>query len=155
LLEKNERSIQSKITINQQKLLSHLVQKQVIIVQQKNFSAAESINYPCPAGNQKEQCGIYFEQPVYFWDPVLSPSGMTFYKSNTIPEWQNNLFIGGLNSHHIARIVLENRKVVGEERLLADQQQRFRAVIEGNDGELYVITDEGRLYRIGVGKNEI
>ncbi|MDO1451112.1 PQQ-dependent sugar dehydrogenase [Rhodocytophaga aerolata] len=89
------------------------------------------------------------EQPVYFWDPVLSPSGMTFYKGNAIPEWKNNLFISGLNSHHIARIVLENRKVVGEERLLADQQQRFRAIIEGNDGALYAITDEGRLYRVG------
>ncbi len=89
------------------------------------------------------------EQPVYFWDPVLSPAGMTFYQGNAIPEWRNNLFIGGLNSHHIARIVLENGRVVGEERLVADQQQRFRAVIEGNDGALYAITDEGRLYRIG------
>ncbi|EMR01618.1 PQQ-dependent sugar dehydrogenase [Cesiribacter andamanensis] len=89
------------------------------------------------------------EQPVYFWDPVLSPSGMTFYSGNAIPEWQNNLFIGGLNSHHIARLVLENRRVVGEERLLADQQQRFRAVVEGTDGALYAITDGGRLYRIG------
>ncbi|GAA4414331.1 PQQ-dependent sugar dehydrogenase [Nibrella viscosa] len=89
------------------------------------------------------------EQPVYFWDPVLSPSGMTFYRGNAIPEWQNNLFIGGLNSHHIARLVLDGRRVVGEERLLADQQQRFRAVTEGTDGALYAITDEGRLYRIG------
>ncbi len=92
------------------------------------------------------------EQPVYFWDPVLSPSGMTFYKGDAIPEWKNNLFIGGLNSHHISRIVLENNSVVGEERLLADQQQRFRSVTEGNDGALYAITDEGRLYRIGAGR---
>jgi aldose sugar dehydrogenase len=89
------------------------------------------------------------EQPVYFWDPVLSPSGMTFYKGDAIPEWKNNLFIGGLNSHHIARIVLDGRRVVGEERLLSDQQQRFRSVTEGTDGALYAITDEGRLYRIG------
>ncbi|MBA2744686.1 MAG: PQQ-dependent sugar dehydrogenase [Flavisolibacter sp.] len=89
------------------------------------------------------------EQPVYYWDPVLSPSGMTFYKGSAIPEWKNNLFIAGLNSHHIARLVLENRKVIGEERILADQQQRFRHVIEGNDGALFAITDEGRLYRIG------
>lgn len=89
------------------------------------------------------------EQPVYFWDPVLSPSGMTFYRSDAIPEWQNNLFIGGLNSYHIARLVLEGRRVVGEERLLSDQQQRFRSVTEGKDGALYAITDEGRLYRIG------
>ncbi|MFT2007327.1 PQQ-dependent sugar dehydrogenase [Pontibacter sp. 13R65] len=89
------------------------------------------------------------EQPVYFWDPVLSPSGMTFYRGDAIPEWKNNLFITGLNSHHIARIVLENNKVVGEERIAADQQQRFRAIAEGNDGALYAVTDEGKLYRIG------
>jgi len=88
------------------------------------------------------------EQPVYYWDPVLSPSGMTFYSSNVIPEWQNNLFIGGLSSKHIARIVLENNKVIGEERLLADQNQRFRDIGEGKDGALYAVTDEGRLYRI-------
>lgn len=89
------------------------------------------------------------EQPVYYWDPVLSPSGMTFYSSNVIPEWQNNLFIGGLSSKHIARIVLENNKVIGEERLLADQNQRFRDIGEGKEGALYAVTDEGRLYRIG------
>ncbi|HRO69395.1 MAG TPA: PQQ-dependent sugar dehydrogenase, partial [Chitinophagaceae bacterium] len=53
------------------------------------------------------------EQPVYYWDPVLSPSGMTFYTGDAIPEWKNNLFISGLSSQHIARLVIENNKVVG------------------------------------------
>ena len=88
------------------------------------------------------------EQPVYYWDPVLSPSGMTFYSSDKIPEWKNNLFIGGLSSTHIARLVIKNNKVVGEERLLAGENQRFRAVMEGPGGVLYAITDGGRLYRI-------
>ena len=88
------------------------------------------------------------EQPVYYWDPVLSPSGMTFYSSDIIPEWQNNLFIGGLSSKHIARIVLKNNKVIGEERLLTDENQRFRDIADGKDGALYAVTDEGRLYRI-------
>jgi glucose/arabinose dehydrogenase len=88
------------------------------------------------------------EQPVYYWDPVLSPSGMTFYTGKVITEWKNNLFIGGLSSEHIARIVIENNKVVGEERLLADEGQRFRDVAEGKDGALYAVTDSGRLYRI-------
>ena len=88
------------------------------------------------------------EQPVYYWDPVLSPSGMAFYAGNAIPEWQNNLFIGGLNSNHIARLVIEGDSVVGEERLLADEGQRFRDVGAGNDGALYAVTDEGRLYRV-------
>jgi aldose sugar dehydrogenase len=87
------------------------------------------------------------EQPVYYWDPVLSPSGMVFYTGNTIPEWKNNLFIGGLSSQHIARLVIENNKVVGEERLLADKYERFRDVAYFN-GMLYTITDSGNLYRI-------
>lgn len=88
------------------------------------------------------------EQPVYYWDPVLSPSGITFYSSDSIPEWKNNLFISGLSSMHIARLVIENNKVVGEERLLAGEGQRFRDITEGKDGALYAVTDQGRLYRI-------
>lgn len=89
------------------------------------------------------------EQPVYYWDPVLSPSGMTFFKGNSIPEWENNLFIGGLSSVHIARLVIKDNKVVGEERLLTGEAQRFRDVQQGHDGALYAVTDGGRLYRIG------
>lgn len=89
------------------------------------------------------------EQPVYYWDPVLSPSGMTFFAGNSIPEWENNLFIGGLSSTHIARLVIKDNKVVGEERLLTDEAQRFRDVQQGKDGALYAVTDEGRLYRVG------
>lgn len=88
------------------------------------------------------------EQPIYYWDPALSPSGMAFYNSTAIPEWENNLFIGGLSSRHIARIVIENNKVVGEERLLADEGERFRDIGAGNDGALYAVTDSGKLYRI-------
>jgi glucose/arabinose dehydrogenase len=87
------------------------------------------------------------EQPVYYWDPVLSPSGMTFYKGKDIPEWKNNLFIGGLSSMHIARLVIENNKIVGEERLLDDKKERFRDVAYFN-GMLYAVTDGGNLYRI-------
>ncbi len=87
------------------------------------------------------------EQPVYYWDPVLSPSGMAFYKGNTIPEWKNNLFIGGLSSQHIARLVIVNNKVVGEERLLADKNERFRDVAYSN-GILYAITDSGKMFKI-------
>ena len=89
------------------------------------------------------------EQPVYYWDPVLSPSGMTFYNGDSFSEWKNNLFIAGLNSMHIARLVIRDNKVVGEERLLSDENQRFRDVTQGKDGALYAVTDGGRLYRIG------
>ncbi|MGZ8541542.1 MAG: PQQ-dependent sugar dehydrogenase [Chitinophagaceae bacterium] len=89
------------------------------------------------------------EQPVYYWDPVISPSGMTYYSSDSIAEWKNNLFIGCLSGSHIARLVIKDNKVVGEERLLADEGQRFRDVTQGKDGALYAVTDDGRLYRIG------
>jgi len=89
-----------------------------------------------------------FEQPAYYWDPSVSPSGMTFYSSDNIPEWKNNLFVGALSGMHIARLIIKNDKVVGEERLLADEFQRFRDITQGKDGALYAITDQGRLYRV-------
>lgn len=89
------------------------------------------------------------EQPVYYWDPVTSPSGIAFCSSDAIPEWKNNLFVAALNVPHIARLVIRDNKVVGEERLLAGENQRFRDITQGKDGAMYAVTDEGRLYRLG------
>jgi len=89
------------------------------------------------------------EQPLYYWDPVISPSGIAFYNSDVISEWKGNLFLGALSGQHICRLVLNGHKIVGEERLLADKQERFRALTQGKDGALYAITDGGKLYRIG------
>lgn len=87
-------------------------------------------------------------QPIYYWDPVLSPSGTAFCNSDNIPEWENNLFVSGLSSRHISRLRIENNKVTGEERLLEDEGQRFRDIIQAEDGNLYSVTDGGRLYRL-------
>lgn len=89
------------------------------------------------------------EQPVYYWDPIIAPSGITFYDSTVIPEWTNNLFISSLAGKHIARIILDGTKVVGEERLLTEEGQRFRDITGGSDGAIYAVTDSGWLYRIG------
>ncbi|NTW90595.1 MAG: PQQ-dependent sugar dehydrogenase [Erysipelotrichaceae bacterium] len=101
-----------------------------------------------PIGN-----GISFkeglEQPVYYWDPVIAPAGMIFYNSDVIKEWENNLFIGGLKGQHIARLLIKDNKVIGEERIVESEGQRFRDITVGLDGALYTITDSGRLYRIG------
>lgn len=86
-------------------------------------------------------------QPVYYWDPSVSPSGITFY-NGSIKEWNGNLFIGCLGGEHLIRIVLKDGKVVGEERLLDNEGERFRDVLDGRDGNLYAITDSGKLYRI-------
>lgn len=100
-----------------------------------------------PIGNAIQQReGL--EQPVYYWDPVVSPSGMTFYNSDRIAEWRNNLFVGALSGMHIVRLVIENNRITGEERLLVNERQRFRDITQGTDGSLYSITDGGRLYKI-------
>ncbi|SDE07557.1 PQQ-dependent sugar dehydrogenase [Niabella drilacis] len=88
------------------------------------------------------------EQPAYYWDPVISPSGICFYKGNAIPEWKNNLFVAALSGQHIDRLIIRNNKVIGEERLLTDQQERFRDLAYLN-GKLYAITDKGSIYRVG------
>lgn len=87
------------------------------------------------------------EQPVYFWDPSVSPSGITFYTGN-IEEWKNNLFVGCLSGQKIIRLKIENNKIVGEEWLFEDKNERFRDVLNSNDGNLYAITDSGKLYKI-------
>lgn len=88
------------------------------------------------------------EQPVYYWDPVIAPSGMTFYTGDIYPQWTNSLFIGGLQSHGLVRLVLDGDRVVGEERLAIGA--RIRDVTTGPDGFLYVVTDEanGRVIQL-------
>jgi glucose/arabinose dehydrogenase len=87
------------------------------------------------------------EQPVYYWDPVVSPSGICFYTGAAIPEWKNNLFVACLSGQHLDRLIIKNNKVVGEERLLTDKNQRIRDVTYSNN-MLYAITDDGDIYRI-------
>lgn len=87
------------------------------------------------------------EQPVYYWDPSISMSGITFYTGN-IDEWKNNMMLGCLSGEKIIRLVIKNNKVVGEEWLLEDKKERFRDVLNGQDGNLYGITDSGKLNKI-------
>ena len=91
-----------------------------------------------------------FVDPVYYWDPVIAPSGMEFYTGAAFPEWRGNLFVGGLVSEVLVRLVVKGDRVVGEEHLLAERGQRVRDVRQGPDGALYVVTDEadGQLWRI-------
>ncbi len=91
-----------------------------------------------------------YEQPVYYWDPVIAPSGAQFYTGDAFPAWRGSLFIGGLVSQRLVRLVIKDNRVVGEEHLLEDRKQRIRDVRQGLDGALYVVTDEtdGELWRI-------
>ena len=89
-----------------------------------------------------------FIEPRYYWDPTSAPSGMAFYDNDAIPEWENNLFIGGLAPNYIVRVVIEDDTIVGEERLLTEEGERFRDILVTEDGALIASTDGGKIYRI-------
>jgi aldose sugar dehydrogenase len=80
------------------------------------------------------------EQPVYYWDPVIAPSGMEFYTGSVFPAWRGNIFVGDMKTLGLVRLVLDGNRVVAEERLPLDA--RIRDVKQGNDGALYVLTEQ-------------
>ncbi len=91
-----------------------------------------------------------FQQPVYYWDPVIAPSGAQFYTGNAFPAWSGSLFIGALREQRLVRLTLANNQVTGEEHLLVNRRQRVRDVRQGPDGLLYLVTDNpnGELWKI-------
>ncbi len=99
-------------------------------------------------GEGTEKPGL--EQPVYYWDPSIAPSGAAFYTGDLIPEWKGNLLVGALAGQALHRLVLDGEKVVGEEALLKDLGERIRDVRAGPDGAIWLLTDnpEGRVLRV-------
>ena len=83
------------------------------------------------------------EEPVYYWDPVIAPSGLAFYTGTLFPQWRGSVFVGGLGGMMLDRLTIVNDKVVAEEPLLTDLHARIRDVRVGPDGAVYVLTDSG------------
>jgi glucose/arabinose dehydrogenase len=97
-----------------------------------------------PVGNGKSSMpGV--EEPIYFWVPSIAPSGMAFYTGDLFPSWKGNLFVGALAGQHLVRLVLDGSRVVAEEKLLTDREQRIRDVRQGPDGALYVLAGDSLL----------
>jgi glucose/arabinose dehydrogenase len=93
------------------------------------------------------------EQPRYYWDPVIGPSGMAFYTADLFPAWRGSLFVGGHQTDDLVRLTLDGETIVGEERLLTDlkpRREHIRDVRQGPDGALYLLTDSstGRLLKL-------
>jgi len=106
-----------------------------------------------PVSDKTEAAGL--ESPVHYWVPSIATSGLAFYTGTAIPAWQGNVFVGGLKSAELSRLELRDGKVVNEERLFGDALgKRIRAVVNGPDGALYLLTDEadGQLIRVTAAK---
>jgi aldose sugar dehydrogenase len=91
------------------------------------------------------------EQPLYYWDPVIAPSGLAFYNGNLFPQWKGNVLVGALRGQMLDRLVLDGDKVVAEEPLLVELHSRIRDVRVGPDGAVYVLTDsatDGKLLKL-------
>lgn len=106
-----------------------------------------SMEYWGPRISDKTQApGV--TQPTVVWTPSIAPSGMTFYTGNDFPDWQGNLISGALAFKQLRRTELNGTRAVGEEKLSIGE--RVRAVSQGPDGGLYILTDEpdGALIRL-------
>ncbi len=90
------------------------------------------------------------EQPVYYWDPSIAPSGLDFYSGDLIPEWKGNLFAGALKDQLLSRLEIRDGKVIHEEQILEGEYGRIRDVRSFPDGALWLLTDdsEGKLLRV-------
>ena len=101
-----------------------------------------------PIGEGSEKPGM--AQPVTYWVPSISPSGMAFYTGAAFPAWRGNLFVGALSGELLLRLELDGERVVREERLLEELGERIRDVRQGPDGFLYLLTDapDGALLRL-------
>jgi len=90
------------------------------------------------------------EQPVYYWDPVIAPSGMIVYTGDAYPEWKGSFFIGSMQPGALVRLAMQNGHVAKEERFIGDLDERVRDIAQGPDGLIYLITDspQGRILRI-------
>ena len=90
------------------------------------------------------------EQPVYYWDPVIAPSGMVIYTGDLFSGWKNNILIGSLTPGGLVRLVMKDGKVAQEERYLGDLRERIRDVRQASDGSLYLLTDarNGQIFRV-------
>jgi glucose/arabinose dehydrogenase len=101
------------------------------------------IDYPGTAIGEGITHKEGMEEPVYYWDPVIAPSGLAFYTGTMFPQWQGSVFVGGLRAMMLDRLTIVNDKIVAEEPLLTDLHARIRDVRVGPDGAVYVLTDSG------------
>lgn len=106
------------------------------------------IDYPREKINGGETTHADTEQPRYYWDPVIAPSGLAFYSADLFAKWRGSVFVGGLRGALLDRLTLAGDRVVSEEPLLFDLKSRIRDVRIGPEGAVYVLTDDGKFLKL-------
>lgn len=86
------------------------------------------------------------EQPIKYWTPSISPSGLMIYKADAFKNWKGDFFLANLSSRHLRRLRIEKNQVSEEEELLANLKERMRHVMSGPQGFIYITTDSGKIY---------
>jgi len=117
-----------------------------IIEKGKNYGwplAVHGIDYPGKPIGEGVTHKDGMQDPVYYWDPVIAPSGLAFYTGTLFPDWKDSLLVGGLRSMTLVRLKVVNDKVIEEEPLLGELHSRIRDVRVGPDVAVYVLTDSG------------
>ena len=93
------------------------------------------------------------EQPRYYWDPSIAPSGMMIYSGKLWPEWMGDIFVGALKFSLISRLSRDGTEITGEEQLFTGRYGRIRDVREGPAGAIWFLSEApGALYRVTPGK---
>jgi len=91
------------------------------------------------------------EQPFYYWLPSIATAGSIFYTGDKFPKWKGDLLVTALRGQTIARLDLEEGRVLHEERMLEDATSfRIRDIEQGPEGFLYILTDadSGQLIKL-------
>ena len=97
--------------------------------------------------------GPGMEQPKWYWDPSIAPSGMMIYSGKLWPDWAQDIFVGSLKFDFISRLDRSDTAITGEEQLFLDDYARIRDVREGPDGAIWFLAaGDGTLYRASPGQ---
>lgn len=103
-------------------------------------SASQEYGTNTPVSREKSRPGLI--DPKTIWTPAIAPSGLVFYTGNRFPNWQGNLFAGGLVSRDSRRLSVDKSgEIINQEAIPIGQ--RVRDVRQSPDGFLYLLTDEG------------
>lgn len=88
------------------------------------------------------------EQPVFYWDPSIAPSGMAFITSDNYgPDLKGHLLVGSLKFRYMVHLILDGDRVTASENVFQGIG-RVRNIKQGPDGYIYVATEGNGILRI-------